>query len=80
MVGVEFTTAAGKPDSTIAEAVQGACLRENLLLLMCGTYRNVIRWIPPLIVNESQIEEGLRIFEAALAEVTNNDMDRGVSK
>ncbi|MER3467288.1 MAG: aspartate aminotransferase family protein, partial [Thermoflexus sp.] len=43
--------------------------RRGLLLLTCGTYDNVIRWVPPLGVTAEQIQEGLRIFEEALAEV-----------
>jgi 4-aminobutyrate aminotransferase-like enzyme len=39
------------------------------MLLTCGTWNNVIRWIPPLVVSEEQIEEAVEIFEAALAEV-----------
>jgi len=36
------------------------------LLLTAGTYDNVIRWIPPLIVNSDQIQEALSIFGEAL--------------
>jgi len=72
MVGVEFTTADGQPDAVSAELVQRACLQKNLLLLMCGTYRNVIRWIPPLVVSEQQIDEALAIFEKSLAGVFSN--------
>ena len=39
------------------------------MLLTCGTYDNVIRWIPPLVVNAGQIDEGLRLFAEALATV-----------
>ena len=38
----------------------------NLLLLTCGTYDNVVRWIPPLNVTGEQINEGLMAFESAL--------------
>jgi len=41
-----------------------------MLLLTCGSYDNVIRWIPPLIVNEQQISEGLHIFAEALEKTT----------
>ncbi len=68
MIGSEFTSS-GKPDHRIAKAVQKACLERNLLLLTCGTFENVIRWIPPLIVSEEQISEGVSIFQNALAEV-----------
>lgn len=66
MIGVEFTAADGHADKTTCKAVAAACLKQNLLLLTCGTYENVIRWIPPLIVTEAQIDEALSIFEAAL--------------
>ncbi|MFN8530253.1 MAG: aminotransferase class III-fold pyridoxal phosphate-dependent enzyme [Anaerolineae bacterium] len=65
MVGVEFMQ--GKEaDKATTKAVQKACMDSNLLLLTCGTYENVIRWIPPLVVNESQIDEALSIFSGAL--------------
>jgi 4-aminobutyrate aminotransferase len=40
------------------------------MLLTCGTFDNVIRWIPPLVVKEEQIEEALRIFASALDRVS----------
>ena len=40
------------------------------MLLTCGTYDNVIRWIPPLVVTEAEIAEALTIFAAALDTVT----------
>jgi 4-aminobutyrate aminotransferase len=68
MVATEFTDANGQPDGAMATAVQQACLRRNLLLLTCGSYGNVIRWIPPLVVTAGQIDEALTIFNEALAE------------
>ncbi len=65
MVGVEFAKD-GHPDKDAAKAVQKACLERDLLLLTCGTYDNVIRWIPPLVVTQAQIEEALGIFAEAL--------------
>ena len=67
MVAAEFGKP-GHPDKTTAKAVHQACLARDLLLLTCGTYENVIRWIPPLIVTEAQMDEALHIFEAALQE------------
>jgi 4-aminobutyrate aminotransferase len=68
MIGVEFMRE-GKPDATTTSAVQKACLEQKLMLLSCGTYGNVIRWIPPLVVNDAQIDEALGIFAGALASV-----------
>jgi 4-aminobutyrate aminotransferase-like enzyme len=80
MVGVEFTTPAGKPDPVTAGLVHRSCLQKNLLLLMCGTYKNVIRWIPPLVVTESQVREALDIFESGLAQAKNIDRDGSHTK
>ena len=66
MVGVEFTSAEGEPDTAMATAVMKKCLDEGLILLTCGTYSNVIRWIPPLVIDDSQLDEALSIFAGAL--------------
>jgi 4-aminobutyrate aminotransferase len=71
MVGIEFTTVAGQPDGATASAVANACLQRRLLLLTCGSYGNVMRWIPPLVVTAAQIDEALATFNDALAEVLN---------
>lgn len=68
MVGVEFRTPERKPDKAAAKAVVHACLEQGLILLTCGPYDNVIRWIPPLVVTAEQIDQALAIFAAALKE------------
>ena len=68
MVGVEFTGPDGAPDATTTTRVQQACLQRDLLLLTCGTYGNVIRWIPPLVVSAAQIDEALAIFNEAMGQ------------
>ncbi len=67
MIGVEFTNE-GQPDGAAAALVQKACLEQHLLLLTCGTYGNIIRWIPPLIVNDAEIDAALTVFGHALAQ------------
>jgi 4-aminobutyrate aminotransferase len=69
MVGCEFTNPDGTPASDLVKKILARCLEDKLLLLNCGTYSNVIRWIPPLIVDREQIESALGIFEWALASV-----------
>jgi len=68
MIGTEFTRD-GHPDKDLTKAVQKACIERNLLLLTCGSYENVIRWIPPLVVDAAQIDEALTIFEDGLRSV-----------
>jgi len=69
MIAVEFTDNEGKPDGDTCAKVVQECLKHNMLLLSCGTYKNVIRWIPPLIVTESQINVAVKIFDKALYSV-----------
>ena len=69
MVATEFSDPkTGQPDAGITKKVVTHALKEsNLILLTCGMYANVVRWIPPLVVTEGQINEGLEKFERAVA-------------
>ncbi|WP_039799355.1 aspartate aminotransferase family protein [Nocardia araoensis] len=69
LVGAEFTTATGEPDTATAAAAQRAAVDKGLLLLTCGAYSNVVRMIPPLIVTDTQIEDALAIWSEVLAEL-----------
>jgi 4-aminobutyrate aminotransferase len=69
MVGAEFTLANGEPATDLVKKIIARCQQEKLLLLNCGTYSNVIRWIPPLIVTQEQIVTALDIFERAVQAV-----------
>jgi 4-aminobutyrate aminotransferase len=69
MVGAEMRDSNGKPDATTAKAIIEACFEEKMILLDCGLWDNTVRWIPPLIITEDQIAEGLDRFEKALKRV-----------
>lgn len=66
MTATEFSKPDGEPDTDTAKAVVRAAFERGLMLLTCGTYDNVIRWIPPLVVTPAQIDEALAIFASAL--------------
>jgi 4-aminobutyrate aminotransferase len=51
----------------LVKEIIGRCQEQGLLLLNCGTYGNVIRWVPPLLVKREEIESALAIFKTALA-------------
>ena len=74
MVATEFTNDDGSPSEEHSSKVLKSCIEKKLLLLNCGSYKNIIRWIPPLIVTERQIEESLSIFESALKEVFRQEL------
>ncbi len=67
MIGTEFVVGSGpdKAKPLVKEVVHAAEARD-LLLLTCGTYDNVVRWIPPLNVTSEQINDGLSAFGEAL--------------
>lgn len=69
MVGVEIRDSNREPDTDTAKKIAGTCFEEKLMLLTCGAWNNTIRWIPPLIVTEEQISNGLDIFERALQKI-----------
>jgi 4-aminobutyrate aminotransferase len=69
MVATEFTRPDGEngePWGERAGAVAKASQERGLMLLTCGTYGQVVRWIPPLVVRTEQIQEALSIFGEAL--------------
>ncbi|HUF39980.1 MAG TPA: aminotransferase class III-fold pyridoxal phosphate-dependent enzyme [Anaerolineales bacterium] len=70
MIGSEFRTPNGKPDKAMAKAVMHDCADAGLLLLTCGPWDNTVRWIPPLIVSQEQINSALEIFSGAVRQNT----------
>jgi 4-aminobutyrate aminotransferase len=66
MVGVEFTTADGEPDTVTAQRVQQEAMHAGLLLLTCGTYSNVVRLIPALVVTREQVDDAVDVFAVAV--------------
>ena len=77
MIGVEFVkTKAGKEPypEFVARMIQTA-LRKGLMLENAGTYGNVIRFLAPLCITDSQLEAGLSIFEEAVGE-TEKELEK----
>lgn len=71
MIGTEFIVD-GKQSKAkqLVKDVVHSSEEKGMLLLSCGTYDNVLRWIPPLNVTTQQIHDGLQIFGEALKENT----------
>ncbi|MCY1515468.1 4-aminobutyrate aminotransferase PuuE [compost metagenome] len=66
MVAVEFRQADGSPDPDFTRTVQNRALEKGLLLLSCGVYGNVIRFLFPLTIQDEVMNEGLDILAEAL--------------
>jgi 4-aminobutyrate aminotransferase/(S)-3-amino-2-methylpropionate transaminase len=60
-----------RPDPALAKAVVAGCARRGVVLLACGTYGNVVRLLPPLVIELSLLEDALDVLAEALAEATS---------
>lgn len=72
MIGIEFVKPGGEPDPGAVSDVLKRCLDEGLILYPCGVDGHVIRFIPPLIVDEGTLKRGLDVFERAVAGVSES--------
>jgi len=70
MLAVEFVTdfETAAPDAALTKAVVAHALKRGLILLSCGMHGNALRIMVPLTASDAIINEGLAIFEAALAD------------
>jgi 4-aminobutyrate aminotransferase/(S)-3-amino-2-methylpropionate transaminase len=55
-----------EPDAARTATVAKACHAAGLLVLTCGTYSNVLRFLPPLVISDDELAGGLDILAASL--------------
>ena len=68
MIAIELTKPGTlDPAPATAAAIAAACHQQGLIVLTCGTFGNVLRFLPPLVIGEDLLEEGLDIIENAFA-------------
>jgi 4-aminobutyrate aminotransferase len=61
----------GAPAPAVTSALLKVASQRGLILLSCGIYGNVIRFLPPLTASDEIVREGMDIFEASLAEAVS---------
>lgn len=67
MVAVEFNQPGiSTPDMDFTKRVQTLALQRGLILLTCGVYGNVVRFLFPLTIGDALLDEGLDILESAM--------------
>jgi 4-aminobutyrate aminotransferase len=70
MNAVEFNDVKkGLPSAEIANAVRLKALDKGLILLTCGVYGNVIRFLAPITIQDGVMNEALDILESSIREV-----------
>ena len=67
MLAIEFVRPGTRePAPATARKVASQCHSEGVLLLVCGTYGNVIRLLPPLVISQELLSDGLDVLERAI--------------
>ncbi|MCG7422893.1 4-aminobutyrate--2-oxoglutarate transaminase [Micrococcus sp. ACRRV] len=67
MMAIEFVDpASGEPDAALTGKLAAAVRAAGVVLLTCGTYGNVVRFLPPLTIGEELLREGLAEVTTAL--------------
>jgi 4-aminobutyrate aminotransferase / (S)-3-amino-2-methylpropionate transaminase / 5-aminovalerate transaminase len=76
MVAIEIVknNRADMPDADLTKEIVQACGRHGLIVLGCGLYGNVVRFLAPLTIPDALLKEGFNLFEKALAEVASPAM------
>ncbi|HXA34360.1 MAG TPA: aminotransferase class III-fold pyridoxal phosphate-dependent enzyme, partial [Acidimicrobiales bacterium] len=55
-----------EPDPGAAGRIAAECLRAGVIILTCGTWGNVIRMLPPLIIGEELLTDSLDVLSEAV--------------
>ena len=70
MQAIELVIAGGtEPNPAALSAIVKFCQKEGVLILSAGTYGNVIRLLPPLVMPEDLLRDALEVLERAIASV-----------
>jgi len=71
MLAVEFVKpGTTEPDAELTARVAKACHEQGVVILTCGTFGNIIRLLPPLVISEELLLEGLQVLEDVLLAAT----------
>jgi len=69
MLAIEFVRPETKsPDPELTSRIARACHTRGVVVLTCGTDRNVIRLLPPLVIPHHLLVEGIDVLEQAISE------------
>ncbi len=55
-----------EPNAAAAKSIVNYCNQQGVIALACGTFGNVIRLLPPLVITDAQLEDGLNVLADAV--------------
>ena len=61
-----------EPDAALAGAVARACHAQGVIVLTAGSYGNVLRFLPPLVISHDLLDEALDVLASAFEQVTGH--------
>ncbi|MEO9133644.1 MAG: 4-aminobutyrate--2-oxoglutarate transaminase [Jatrophihabitantaceae bacterium] len=68
MLAVELVQPGSKdPNPALTGAIATACHQQGLITLTAGTFGNVLRFLPPLVIGDDLLNEGLDLLEGAFS-------------
>jgi 4-aminobutyrate aminotransferase/(S)-3-amino-2-methylpropionate transaminase len=68
MIAIEFVEpGTHNPNSSAVDSLVKHCHQNGVLVLNAGTYANVIRFLPPLVISDEQLHDALDVLEAGLS-------------
>lgn len=70
MLAIELVRSGTEPDPELARAVATACHEQGVIVLVCGTYGNVLRFLPPLPISDELLSDALDVLDHAFANTT----------
>jgi 4-aminobutyrate aminotransferase / (S)-3-amino-2-methylpropionate transaminase / 5-aminovalerate transaminase len=71
MLGLALSRARREPAADEAKKLAAFCLERGLIILVCGTYSNVVRVLVPFVITDEQLEKGLQILEDGISSISN---------
>ncbi|WP_405133455.1 4-aminobutyrate--2-oxoglutarate transaminase [Nocardia sp. NBC_01388] len=70
MLALEFVRpGTTEPDAAFTAAVAARCLEQGVITLTCGTFGNVIRLLPPLVISDDLLDEALTVLCTAISDL-----------
>lgn len=78
MIGIEFVNKEGKPDVQTVNWLKNYALENGLILLTCGSEKNVLRFIPPTTVLKDELDQSIRILKEGLQKLSNKESSHAI--
>ena len=71
MIAIELVRpGTSEPDADLTKAIAAKALAAGVVILTCGTYGNVIRLLPPLVIGDELLDDALTVLETAIREAS----------